>query len=379
LKGRRAFNSNALEEKIVKLLRFLGCAYVLLASPLVVSADSVTKLRFESTFPASGYIYQSSLYFAERVKAMSGGRLQIDVLPPGALVPPFEMLDAVHKGVLDGGHTAPGYWLGKNRAATLFGPTPGGPFGMDMLDYLGWIREGGGWELYQDFYQKELQRNIVVIPMTAVGNQILGWFKQPVKSWDDLKGRKCRETGITAEVFSKSGMKTVNMPGGEIVPSGQRGVIDCAEWVGPAEDMKVGMHTVWKYVYMPSMHEPATVLELIFNADVWKKLPEDLHEIIKSAAMDATLQSQLISNKVNAEALVELRDKHGVHIERTPKDILLKTLEAWDQIAKEESAKNPFFKKVYESQRAYAAKVVPARRSVYPSYNFGADYYWPEK
>jgi TRAP-type mannitol/chloroaromatic compound transport system substrate-binding protein len=363
----------------MKRVRNLTVAGVLALAWLTASAQSLTKLRFESTFPASGYIFESSKYFAERVKAMSGGRLQVEMLPPGALVPPFEVLDAVHKGVLDGGHTAPAYWLGKNRAATLFGPTPGGPFGMDMLDYLGWIREGGGWELYQDFYQKELQRNVVVIPMTSVGNQILGWFKKPVKSWDDLKGRKCRETGITAEVFSKSGMNTVNMPGGEIVPSGQRGVIECAEWVGPAEDMKVGMHTVWKYVYMPSMHEPATVLELIFNADVWKKLPEDLREIVKSAAMDATLQSQLMSNKLNAEALLELRDKHGVHIERTPKDILVKTLEAWDQIAKEESAKNPFFKKVYESQRAYAAKVVPARRSVYPPYNFGADYYWPEK
>ena len=174
-------------------------------------------------------------------------------------------------------------------------------------------------------------------------------------------------------------MTPVNIPGGEIVPAGERGVIECAEFVGPAEDMKMGFHTVWKYAYMPSMHEPATVVELLINGDVWKKLPEDQQEIVKSAAMEATLRSQLVSNKLNADALAELKEKHGVKIERTPADILTKTLETWDQIAREEVAKNPFFKKVYDSQRSFASKVVPARRSVYAPYELGANYYWPEK
>ncbi len=363
----------------MKLTRILALACALALVAATASAQTVTKLRFESVFPASSLFFESSKYFAERVKALSGGRLLIEMLPPGAVVPPFEVLDAIHKGVLDGGHTAAAYWVGKNRAATLFGPAPGGPFGFDILDYLGWIHEGGGLELYQEFYQKELQRNVVVMPMSSGGPQILGWFKKPVKNWEDLKGRKCRETGITAEVFAKSGMNTVNMPGGEIVPAGQRGVIDCAEFVGPAEDMRIGFHTVWKYAYMPSMHEPATVAELMINGEVWKKLPEDQREIIKSAAMDATLRSRLVSNKVNAEALVELREKHGVKIERTPPDILTKILETWDQIAREESAKNPFFKKVYDSQRSFASKVVPARRNTYAPYELGANYYWPEK
>jgi TRAP-type mannitol/chloroaromatic compound transport system substrate-binding protein len=343
-----------------------------------VAAAPVAKLKFQSAFPSSSLFYENSQYFAQRVNAMSAGRLQIEMQPPGAVVPPFEVLDAVHKGVLDGGHTAPAYWLGKNRAATLFGPAPGGPFGMDMLDYMGWIYEGGGQALYEEFYQKELQRNVVPMPMSSGANQILGWFKDPVKNWEDLKGRKCRQTGITAEVFAKAGMNPVNIPGGEIVPAGQRGIIECAEFVGPAEDMKIGFHTVWKYVYMPSMHEAATVVELIINGDVWKKLSDDQREIIRSAALDATFRSQLISNRLNADALVELREKHGVHIERTPPDILVKTLEAWDQIAAAEVAKNPFFKKVYDSQRAFAAKVVPARRAVYAPYHAGANHYWPE-
>jgi TRAP-type mannitol/chloroaromatic compound transport system substrate-binding protein len=244
---------------------------------------------------------------------------------------------------------------------------------------MGWIYDGGGIELYREYYQTELKRNVVPFPLTWVGNQVLGWFRTPVKSWEDLKGRKCRQTGITAEVFSRAGMSPVNLPGGEIVPAGERGVIDCAEWVGPAEDMKVGFHTIWKHYYMPSMHEPATAVELLINGDVWKKLGPDLQAILQDATIVATYRSQMIINKANADAVIELREKHGVTIHRTPEDILRKILESWDQIAKDESAANPFFKKVYDSQRNYASKVVPARRFVYAPYEFGANYYWPEK
>lgn len=366
--------------KLIKLVAAVVAAtgWLCLAA-LPAAAQTATKLRVQSTFPPSSLIYESSKFWAERVKALSGGRLVIDLLPAGSVVPPFEVLDAVHKGVIDGGHSSAAYWVGKNRASTLFGPAPGGPLGMDMLDYMGWLYEGGGLALYRDFYQKELKRNVFVIPMGSAANQVLGWFKKPVKSWEDLKGRKCRETGISAEVFSKSGMSTVNVPGGEIVPSGERGVIECAEFVGPAEDMKIGFQSIWKYLYMPSIHENATVLELLFNIDVWNKLPEDMKEIIQSAAWEATMRSQIVSNKLNADALVELRTKHGVNIERTPADIMPKILAAWDEIAKAEEAKNPYFKKVYDSQKAFASKVVPGRRAVYAPYNVGADYYWPEK
>jgi TRAP-type mannitol/chloroaromatic compound transport system substrate-binding protein len=163
------------------------------------------------------------------------------------------------------------------------------------------------------------------------------------------------------------------------VPAAERGVIECGEWVGPAEDMKIGFQTVFKHYYMPSTHEPATVLEMLINGDVWKKLSPDLQQIMHTAAWEATFRSQTMLNKLNADALDELRTKHGVNVHRTPDDILKKILETWDQIAKDEEAKNPFFKKVYDSQRAYASKVVPARRFVFPNYNVGADHYWPEK
>ena len=357
----------------------IGAALFAIGSATPAVSQAQQKLRFQSAFPPSSMIHENAKFWAERVKALSGGRLEIELLSAGAVVPPFEVLDAVHKKVLDGGHTAPAYWVGKNRAATLFGPAPGGPFGMDMIDYLGCLTEGDGLELYREFYRDQLKRNVVPVPMTYVGNQALGWFKQPVKGWSDFKGRKCRQTGITAEVFNRSGMLPVNVPGGEIVPAAERGVIECAEFVGAAEDMRIGFQTVWKNFYVPSIHEPATVLELLINGDVWKSLAPDLQLIVQSAAMEATLRSQIAMYRANADAIVEMQEKNGVKVQHTPDDILLKILESWDQIAKEESAKNPFFKKVYESQRAYASKVVPTRRLTVPPYEFTANYYWPEK
>jgi TRAP-type mannitol/chloroaromatic compound transport system substrate-binding protein len=173
-------------------------------------------------------------------------------------------------------------------------------------------------------------------------------------------------------------MATVNMAGAEIVPAAERGVIDCAEWVGPAEDMQVGFHAIWKNFYVTSVHEPATVLEFLINGDVWNGLAKEHQEIIRSAAMEATVRSILLMNFRNASAVAELREKHGVNVQRTPDDILRKTLESWDQIARDEEARNPFFKKVYASLRSFASKVVPTRRYTHPEYKLSADYYWPE-
>lgn len=362
-----------------------GAAATVVAFGLALSPSSAQapaapqKLRFQASFPGSSTFMDTFRSFTERVRLMSGGRIDIEPLPAGTLVPAFEVLDAVHKKVIDGGHTASAYWVGKHRAGALFGPTPGGPFGFDILDYQGWLYHGGGLALYREFYQTILQRNVEPIPLGTVANQALGWFKTPVKSWEDLKGRKCRQTGLTAEVYSKSGMAVVNMPGGEIVPAGERGVIDCGEWVGPAEDMKLGLHTIWKYLYMPATHEPATSIELLINGDLWKSLSPELKAIVEAATWEATFKNEMLLHSLNAAAIKDLTEKHNVKIERTPDDVLRKTLEAWDEIARIESEKNPFFKKVYDSQRAYASQVVPARRAIALDYSYGANYYWPEK
>jgi TRAP-type mannitol/chloroaromatic compound transport system substrate-binding protein len=189
---------------------------------------------------------------------------------------------------------------------------------------------------------------------------------------------KCRQTGMAAEIWQRMGMTTVNMPGGEIIPSAQRGVIDCAEWVGGVEDLRLGFQNVWKYHYTPGMHENVTIGELVINGDVWKALPATHQEMIKSAANEAFLIWWTRWQKQNADAMKELQEKHGVQILRTPPDILTAFLKTWDTVAAEESAKNPFFKKVHDSQRAYASVVVPAKRFYYPPYSFAANHYFPE-
>jgi TRAP-type mannitol/chloroaromatic compound transport system substrate-binding protein len=354
-----------------------GAMAVSIAMP--ASSQETTTLRIQSAFPTSGVFFENLGYFKEQVEAMSGGRLKLELLAPGTVVPPFESLDAVARGVLDGAHTAPAYWVGKDRAAALFGPTPGGPFGMDITDYMGWIYDAGGLELYNQFYKDVLQRDVQVFPLTWVGQQAFGWFEEPIEGWADLKGRQCRATGVTAEVLSMAGMSPVNMPGGEIIPAGERGVIECGEWVGPAEDMAVGFHTIWKHYYLGSTHEPATAVELLINGEAWRNLPEDLQAIIRSATIEATYRSQMMINKQNADALAALRDEHGVNIHHTPEEINMKMLESWDEIAKSEVEKNPFFKKVYDAQRDYASKVVPARSYIYVPYELGAKYYWADQ
>jgi TRAP-type mannitol/chloroaromatic compound transport system substrate-binding protein len=250
---------------------------------------------------------------------------------------------------------------------------------MDYIDAMGWMFEGGGLELYQEFYQKELKLNVVVLPILPAGPQAFGWFKRPIKNLADFKGMKCRQTGMAAEIWQRMGMQTVNMPGGEIIPSAQRGVIDCAEWVGGVEDLRLGFQNVWKYHYTPGVHENVTIAELLINGDVWKALSPQHQEMIKSAATETFYRWWAKWQKQNADALKEMQEKHNVQVLRTPPDILIEFLKTWDVIAKEEGAKNPFFKKVHDSQRAYASIVVPAKRFMFPPYSFVANYYFPEK
>jgi TRAP-type mannitol/chloroaromatic compound transport system substrate-binding protein len=359
----------------------LAVTVAVLAAALLLpgSALAQKKLKMEATWPASSTLYENFKMFAERLAVLTGGQIQIETLAAGAIVPAFEVLDATHKGVIDGAHTWAGYWVGKNRTAILFTGGPGGTFGMDYMDVVGWLFEGGGYQLYQEFYKDVLKLDVMVIPILPSGPQAFGWFKKPIKNLADIKGVKCRETGIAAEIYSAMGMGVVNMPGGEITPAAERGTIDCAEWVGGVEDLRFGFQNIWKYHYTPGMHEPVTIGELLINGNVWRSFTPVQQEITRAAAMETFVRWWVRWQKQNSEAYFELKDKHKVHMLHMPDEINVAFLKAWDKIAAAEAAKDPFFKKVLDSQRAYASVVVPAKRFMFPEYKFAADYYWPEK
>jgi len=350
-----------------------------LAFSATAQQPAAKQLKMQSTWPASLTLQDNFRTFADRVDKLTSGQIKIEASAAGQIVPAFEILDATHKKVIDGGHGVAYYWVGKNKAATLFSATPAGPFGMDHFDFLGWLHEGGGNALYDEFYRDVLKLNVIGMPVGGASPQAMGWFKRPIKDLADFKGMKCRQTGIVAEIYQRMGMQTVNMPGGEIVPSAQRGVIDCAEWVGGIEDLRLGLPQVWKYHYTPGMHESNSMLEVIVNTEVWKGLTPQQQDAWRSATFDTFVRWGIKWQKQNADAIEEMRTKHGTQMLRTPPAILIDFLKTWDKMAEEESAKSPFFKKVLESQRSYASLVVPAKRFMFPPYSFAANYYFPEK
>lgn len=212
-------------------------------------------------------------------------------------------------------------------------------------------------------------------PIEPLAPQMFGWFKQPFKGWNDLKGMKMRAVGMNAQLLQAGGATVVSIPGGEIIPAAERGVISAAEWCCPAEDIKLGFHSIWKHYYMPSLHEYTESGDIIINKKVWDGLPPDLQELFRAAVMDTYLRTWLRYVRENSAVLGDLKDKHGVTVHRTPKDVLVKQLETWDRIREKFAAENPFFKKVMDSQRQYAAVVVPGRQQMFPDYDLAADHY----
>lgn len=335
----------------------------------------VYHLKMQSSFAAGDILHASAKHLVDRIMAMSGGRIKIDLLPAGAIVAAFEVLDAVHKGILDMGYSWTGYWLGKHPAAGLFSGAPGGPFGMDEIDFATWYWEGGGEALYREFYRDILKMDVHPIAVFCEIYEPQGWFKHPLKDWADFKGIKFRAAGLAAWVYKEAGATVVILPGGEIVPALEKGLIDAAEFSDPTSDMALGIHDILKFYHMPSII-PNGFLELLINKKVWDTLPADLKAIIEGAC-DAT------SHRFFAHFLTRycldldiLVSKHGVTLVRTPDDILLEALKAWDKIAAKHSAADPFFAKVYESQRKWAEKIVPFKTKAFLPYDFVADYYW---
>jgi TRAP-type mannitol/chloroaromatic compound transport system substrate-binding protein len=340
------------------------------------SAQSQFTLKVQSTWPAADFHQVNPKGLVEKIQEMSGGRLKIDLMPAGTVVPPLELLSAVNKGVVDGGHSWPGFWTGRHPAASLFGSMPGGPYGMNSEDYLSWLYLGGGLELYQELLQKELKMEVVVFPTFGETPEPMGWFSKPIKSLKELRGLKFRATGLSAEVFKEMGMTVVSTAPGEIVPALERGVIDAAEFSDPSADMALGLPQVRKFYHMPGIHQPTGIMEFYVNRQKWEPLPADLKAIVKWGAMAESLHYTAKMLDRNSQDLETLVSKHGVTVVETPKEIMIEILKAWDKVADRKSKENPFFAKVLDSQRAWAKRVVAYRRCCHPPYELAADYYW---
>jgi TRAP-type mannitol/chloroaromatic compound transport system substrate-binding protein len=338
----------------------LVAAVALVAASGVAQAQQY-KARVQTAVPAASIYFELLKRFADRVDKMSGGRLKMEMLPDGAVVPAFEILDAVDKGVVEGGYAWTHYWSGKHPAAGLFSnPMAGAGVGLDQLSHVAWLFEGGGNELYRRLYSDILKVNVEPIMIQPMGPDPLGWFKQPIASTADFKKMKYRSPpGITGEIFKEMGVASVAMPGGEIVPAAQRGTIDAAEWIGPADDLNLGLHTVWKNYYLQGLHQSTDVGEVLFNKTWWSKLPADLQEIVRTAAMASMMETYTFNVYRNAQAIVKLRNEHKVQIHDTPKDFYPEFVRATQVVLDRYAQKDAFFKQVLDSQKNFATTVVP--------------------
>ena len=361
--------------KLVHSVAALGL--LAFASVPAHSADFEWKMQASWPPGGPGTQWENFVMFSEAVETMSAGRLKIETLPAGAIVPAFEVLDATSRRVIDGAHTAMGYWVGRSKAAI---PLSHGPlFGMDYIDFFGWLYHGGGRELTNRWYQEKLKANVVSFPVQPSGPQALGWYKKEIKSWEDFKGLKLRIYGLGNLVFNAAGVSAVQLPGAEILPAAERGVIDAAEWVGGIADLEFGFHTVWKYTMAPGVHEQVTVGDLLINKDLWDSLPADLQAIVEAAAVQTFWSWKTKWHMHNADAYEEMTTKHGVKKIKTPQEILDAFMAAYDKLTVAWEEEDEWYKKVRDSQRAYAEKIVPYRRFSHPPYEYLSDYYWKDR
>ncbi len=330
-----------------------------LVVPVSASAADTVKFKVQSALVSGSMYFNLLESFAERLKAMSGGRLEAEILPAGAVVKSNEILDAVDQGVVEAGFCWPHFWSGKHPAAYLFSDQPS-VNGMDQLGFLAWYYEGDGYDLYQELYAEHLKANVKAFIVQVSGGQPLGWFKEPISSLEDFRKLKYRSPpGLTGAIFKEMGIAAVALPGGEIVPSAQKGVIDAAEWINPGEDIKLGLQQVWKNYYLQGFHQASDLGEILFNKDFWDKLPADLQAILEAAARASVLEAITANIYRNAVALQQLESEHGVKIHDTPQDLYPEFLRAAAKVTDDAAKNNAFFKKVLDSQREFADTIVP--------------------
>jgi TRAP-type mannitol/chloroaromatic compound transport system substrate-binding protein len=300
---------------------------------------------------------------AANIDKMSNGRLKIEVLPAGAIVKPNEILDAVNKGVLDAGQWWTHYATGKHPAGGLFSsPLGGSGSGLDQPNHLAWYMVGGGRQLYLEYYQQILKTDVMPFIYAPDGPEAFGWFKKPITSVAEFTKLRFRiSSGLPSDVLKEMGGVPMNLASAELIPAAERGLIDGVEWINPANDIKVGLQDVFKFYSIQGLHQAVDFADVLFNGARWKALPPDLQQIVEVAVTANMVEAMVYFPQENAKALNEIKAK-GVTIFDAPADYAPAWIKASKKVLAAFEAKDPFFKKVLESQRAFAKVVVPYGR-----------------
>jgi len=352
-----------------------GAGAATLSFPMISQSQSTQTLRFQSTWPAKDIFHEYALDFAKKVNDMTGGELKIEVLPAGAVVPAFGLLDAVSKGTLDGGHGVVVYHYGKNPALALWGSGPS--FGMDANMLLSWHKYGGGKELLEELY-KTVGANVKSYVYGPMPSQPLGWFKKPITKTEDMKGLKYRTVGISIDMFTAMGVSVNALPGGEIIPAMDRGLLDAAEFNNASSDRLLGFPDVAKVCMLQSFHQNAEQFEILFNGAVYNGMAPKLRSILDYAVEASSADMSWKAVDRYSKDYSEMQTKQNVKFYKTPDSILRNQLKVFDEVVAKKSAENPLFKKIVDSQRVFAQRAVKwdldtntTRRMAYDHY-FGA-------
>jgi TRAP-type mannitol/chloroaromatic compound transport system substrate-binding protein len=326
-----------------------------LGFPAIAKAQGPISMRWQSTWPTKDIFHEFALDFAKKVNDMTGGDLKIEVLPAGSVVPAFGVLDAVSKGTLDGAHGVIVYHYGKQNALALYGSSPA--YGMDANMLLAWYKYGGGKELHTKLYTS-IGANVVAFLYGPMPTQPFGWFKKPITKLEDLKGMKFRTVGLSVDMYTAMGCAVNALPGAEIVPALDRGLLDGAEFNNATSDRMLGFQDVSKVCMLQSYHQNAEQFEVLFNKDKYNALPAKLRAIIDYAIEASSADMSWKAIDRYSKDYIWLQTEGKVKFYKTPDAILQKQLEIWDQIAAKKSAENPMFKEILESQIAFARRAV---------------------
>ncbi|MDM8540363.1 TRAP transporter substrate-binding protein [Desulfococcaceae bacterium HSG9] len=336
----------------------------LAAMVLVVTSQSWAakyELKIQTAVPSASMYFKTMERLGERIQKLSNEEIKVEVFASGAIVKAFEILDAVSDGIINGGQAWTHYWSGKHPAGLLFAaPTAGLGVGLDQNALLAWAWEGDGGKLLNKYYQEALKYNIKAWLTMPMGPEPFGWFPKEFKTLEELKKLKFRSPpGIPSESFKAIGMPVVSMPGSEIVPAAQRGVIDAAEWISPGDDMLLGLADVWKFYYLQGLHQALSIGDVYINKDWYEKLPPHLQYVIEES-MKAMVTDQVTMNiSINSQALKDLVLKKGVNLRETPEEYFKAYMKVVPEILNKYSSKKPFFKEVLESLNTWANLTVP--------------------